>query len=183
MSEITIYGLVCPLENKVMYVGKASQAQWRLEEHLSEARCGGQSPKCDWLRRLISLGLTPSIQVLEVCERPVWTHREKHWIEYHKKLNPDLKNVALSRPVKEFKTESVTVMRLRELATEKGHNQDSIHIATGLPFAVILRYWESSIKQINIDVLNIFCELLNCDVCDLIKRIPTVTTTTQESHP
>ena len=87
-----IYGLVCPVENKIMYVGAAVNPEDRLHKHLGLAHNGDTSIKGAWIRSLMALGESPSVEVLEECTEDTWREREDYWIEYHRALNPDMKN-------------------------------------------------------------------------------------------
>lgn len=95
MSKIVIYGLVCPVENKVMYVGKSKDASIRLKQHLDSAYRGDKTIKSEWLRSLKRLNLSPSIEIIDSCSIDDWKECESRWIEHYKSINPNLKN---SRP-------------------------------------------------------------------------------------
>jgi hypothetical protein len=88
-----IYGLRCPVSDRVMYVGKAVKAQTRLFCHVREAINGGQSAKSLWIRGLLDTGYQPTLEILEVCHGDNWRERETFWIKHHRALNPALTNV------------------------------------------------------------------------------------------
>lgn len=77
-----IYGLVDPRTAIIRYVGYTGEgAQKRLQRHLKEARSGTKNHRCNWLRELVSLGMTPSVLVLEqLAPSANWADREKFWI-------------------------------------------------------------------------------------------------------
>lgn len=83
---INIYGLYDPREPAVVrYIGKTEKALVkRLSRHLSEARAGTKNFRCNWIRKLLSFGVTPEIRLLEECKVEDWQAREKHWIALHK---------------------------------------------------------------------------------------------------
>lgn len=89
---VTIYGLVCPVENKVMYVGKSIDADVRLAQHIYFAKRGDNTRKDEWLRQLFSMNLQPSIVILDVCTENESCNRERYWISHHQSLNAELKN-------------------------------------------------------------------------------------------
>lgn len=92
-GDVFIYGLVCPLENKVMYVGKSKNLKMRMIQHISDANLGQDSARCEWIRRLQKEGLTPSVLVIEQCPCMEWESRERHWIAHYRSINPKLTNV------------------------------------------------------------------------------------------
>lgn len=79
--EHIIYALKCPKTLRVRYVGYTRQAiEKRLMNHVSDARCGRQQARCDWIRKLLSQGTLPIIAILEICEHFNWQDRERYWI-------------------------------------------------------------------------------------------------------
>lgn len=95
MAETHIYGLICPIENKVMYIGKSVQIRTRLQQHEWETKIGiGRNTlKGKWLKDLQSKNLSPSVIILDTCEDNEWRERERYWITYYRELNPELKNM------------------------------------------------------------------------------------------
>ena len=126
MSETTsIYGLRCPLERTIFYVGKANDPFRRYEEHLAEMRrwqrhrtasegIGEQDngAKLRWLDRLDQLGQKPELVVLETLGREPhdvlpsaakWREAELRWIERlffddHPLTNYEVTKGGVSRP-------------------------------------------------------------------------------------
>lgn len=80
-APVTIYALIDPRTGEPRYVGKTSAPLKRLAGHLSDARCGGKSPKAHWLRELLASGLAPEMQVLEEVEPGDWRAAEQRWAE------------------------------------------------------------------------------------------------------
>lgn len=83
---VSIYGLYDPREPAIVrYIGKTEKALVkRLSRHLSEARSGAKNYRCNWIRKLLSFGVTPEIRLLEECNSTNWQAREQHWIALHK---------------------------------------------------------------------------------------------------
>lgn len=72
------------------------------------------------------------------------------------------------------------VFCLAEVAAGKGYNKSQLHRAANLSYPAVLRLWNSDqkpVKEIDVDVLDKLCALLDVDPGDLIKR--TVTTDNQ----
>lgn len=86
-----IYGLVDPRTGKTRYVGMTSRGNRRLNEHMSRAVTGGRTHRDCWIRSLITLGLRPTLKVLEQGAGEGWQDREKFWISEHRQTE-DLVN-------------------------------------------------------------------------------------------
>ncbi len=108
-----IYGLVCPVQNKVMYVGKSVNANTRLRQHISEARRICLTRKDEWLRELCELNLEPSMMILEECTDEESNQREHYWISHYRLENAELKNTARVST---------------KLKSERKSNSDMLHI-------------------------------------------------------
>lgn len=95
MKETIIYGLVCPVENLIMYVGKTKSIDHRLHQHMIESARKQRTPKEIWMSELQSVGLEPSVVVLEIYQTDDWQERESYWINRYRSLNPNLKNTII----------------------------------------------------------------------------------------
>jgi hypothetical protein len=94
MKKAYIYILKCP-EGNIRYVGKTINPKKRLSSHISEAkRNKGRRYVLNWIQSLISKSLLPVIEIIEECDDDNWQEREKYWVEYYRKLIPDLCNNA-----------------------------------------------------------------------------------------
>jgi len=80
-----IYGLVCPMDNTVKYVGKANDPNRRLRDHLVDFR-GVELNKALWIRTLKVNKLKPSILILEEVPIDSWEEREKYWISHYRTI-------------------------------------------------------------------------------------------------
>lgn len=77
----TIYVLKCPVTRRVRYVGATRQRlEKRLVGHVSEARTGKLWPRCHWIRKLLSAGTLPLIEIVELVQADQWQTRERYWI-------------------------------------------------------------------------------------------------------
>lgn len=74
--KIAIYALVDPRDGRERYIGKAKNADARLEKHLQEAK-SGKRPVNAWIRKLGKLGLWPSVRVLRWVDVGRWEVEEK----------------------------------------------------------------------------------------------------------
>ena len=61
-----IYGLVCPIRNKVFYVGRTVDLTKRFDMHCRDIK--GNSEKQRWAKHLADRGLKPRLAVLDVLE-------------------------------------------------------------------------------------------------------------------
>lgn len=94
MEKLYIYVLKCPKGN-IRYVGKTNNLKKRLYSHINEAKKGkGRRYVLNWIHSLLLLNLKPSIEVIEECDANNWQDREKYWVEYYRKLIPNLCNNA-----------------------------------------------------------------------------------------
>lgn len=91
MRKGYIYSLICPLENRIRYIGKTvNNPLKRLSRHKKDAKSEKISHKISWLKKLDGLGLLESleIKIVEECDINKIDEREIYWIS---KI-PDLVN-------------------------------------------------------------------------------------------
>ena len=94
MKKLYIYVLKCP-EGNIRYVGKTNNLKKRLYSHINEAKKRkSRRYVLNWIYSLLLLNLKPSIEVIEECDSNNWQEREKYWVEYYRKLIPNLCNNA-----------------------------------------------------------------------------------------
>jgi len=93
-----IYALVDPryemydigyCEPEVRYVGKSLSPTDRYYMHLKDC---GTTRKCNWIKKLLKLGLKPELKLLQECDNYDWENAEIYWIAYYKELGHDLTN-------------------------------------------------------------------------------------------
>jgi hypothetical protein len=92
-----IYGLFDERTDRVRYVGKTQYTvEGRLGNHIKEAMDSLVSPKCDWIRELLAIGLRPYVQVLETVEGTLadLNEAERWWIASLKTGGYDLTNIS-----------------------------------------------------------------------------------------
>lgn len=87
---IVIYGLICPTEKIVRYVGKSSQIEERYKQHLFTYE---NTHKDNWIKKLKKLNMKPKFIILEYAPNN-WINREKWWIEYFKDRSNKLTNIS-----------------------------------------------------------------------------------------
>lgn len=81
--ENIIYGLYCPLNKNIVYVGKSSVGLDRPYQHIKEK---SHSEKVNnWVRQLKLSGLSPTIIVLDkdIENTEILTAKEHFWINYY----------------------------------------------------------------------------------------------------
>lgn len=86
-----IYGLFCPLDGQLKYVGKGNNPERRLKDHMTDFR-GCEYEKALWIRKLKAQKLKPEMFVVEECHIDEWKENEAFWIEYFKSLGINLLN-------------------------------------------------------------------------------------------
>lgn len=78
VAKPSIYGLIDPRDGSIRYVGKANDPGKRLKGHLRECR-RRNTPVYAWIRKLVGLGMSPGLRVLEAdCED--WKEAERRII-------------------------------------------------------------------------------------------------------
>ena len=87
---IYIYGLVCPINKNIRYIGKTQNIKQRYSGHL---RDNSKTHKVNWIKSLKHKNLTPEIIILETLENDSdWQAKEKTWIAKAKENKWDLVN-------------------------------------------------------------------------------------------
>lgn len=93
--KVRIYTLTDPRTNIVMYVGRTILRLCnRLSSHVHCAK-HNKTPRDLWFKELLDLGLKPIITCIEEVSHDIWEEKEKYWIAYYKKINPNLCNLAI----------------------------------------------------------------------------------------
>lgn len=91
----SIYVLFDPRDGRLRYVGwTTATLVVRLCQHLSEARFRPDAPtyRIRWLRKLLRLGLRPTIKRVEHVSVKRGPVREQYWIKFYRKRGCDLVN-------------------------------------------------------------------------------------------
>lgn len=89
-TQVYIYVLKHPVTLEVRYVGKTVDLKKRLAGHLNEKGC---NRKCRWVQAVLSEGLVPLMEVLEIVSEDTWQEREISWIKYYRGMNVELCNL------------------------------------------------------------------------------------------
>ncbi|WP_349573117.1 GIY-YIG nuclease family protein [Azotobacter salinestris] len=79
---VHIYGLFCPIDGVVRYIGKSSNPKKRLSAHISSSiRSAYHHHTARWIRRLASEGLYPELRILHTMRvGEDWRECERAWI-------------------------------------------------------------------------------------------------------
>lgn len=80
ISTVYIYGLCCPFDNKIKYIGKTSMSlKRRLGLHIN--KCSkDNSKKGAWIFELLKTSNRPNIILLETTNSNLASHKERQWI-------------------------------------------------------------------------------------------------------
>jgi hypothetical protein len=86
-----VYVLKDPRTDEVRYVGATNfRPALRRTNHISKARGGDTKGPGDWIRELLSLGMTPVLSTIEeTCELG---ERERYWVAYYRTAGCSLTN-------------------------------------------------------------------------------------------
>lgn len=92
----TIYALIDPRDHAVRYIGKTTIApSKRLSAHVCRTNLTPRRHSSRWLAGLVSLGLKPSLKVIEVvAPHDDWRARERFWISEYRRRGAPLTNLA-----------------------------------------------------------------------------------------
>lgn len=86
-----IYCLICPLDGKMKYVGKANQPSRRAKDHMFDIR--GMTPeKIEWVGQMRKHKKKPILEILDEVEEETWQFWEGWWMEYFKGMGIKLIN-------------------------------------------------------------------------------------------
>lgn len=79
---VQIYGLVCPIDGSIRYIGKSKNPKRRLSAHISSAARNVYDHHASrWIRKLAALGLVPRLEILQaVQDGEDWRECERSWI-------------------------------------------------------------------------------------------------------
>lgn len=116
-----IYGLVDPRDNQLRYVGKATVANRRFNEHLKGAKQNKFTYKDNWIRCLLKLNLKPELIIIDNSLSENLDELEKHYIAYFKFLGCKLTNLTNGGEGTSgyrFTEEQVSKMRQKALARD-----------------------------------------------------------------
>ena len=80
--KVFIYCLKDPITDELRYIGKSLNPKRRFTQHLWEASRGIKTHKNNWIRKIISSGNVPVIEILEECDESNWAYRERYWIDF-----------------------------------------------------------------------------------------------------
>lgn len=61
-------------------MGKTTDIYYRLARHVSDAKRSTRRHKDAWLKGIINQGLSPVLEVLDICVEEDWISTEKYWI-------------------------------------------------------------------------------------------------------
>lgn len=76
MSEY-VYGLVCPIDETVKYVGKSKNPKKRYQQHLKKLD-KQMTPKRKWLENLASKNLSPRLLILSEIDGDAREEEQKY---------------------------------------------------------------------------------------------------------
>jgi hypothetical protein len=85
-----VYGLFDPRNDQVKYIGRTSNPQARLNQHLNYGTQGKK--KIAWIEELEAVGLEPYLDILETATDETIIDTENFYIDYFLMLGAELTN-------------------------------------------------------------------------------------------
>ena len=62
--------------------------------------------------------------------------------------------------------------RLRELLADRGMTQTELQTRTGLAYSTVNDLFNNKPRRIELDTLDVLCDVLDCSIADVLERIP-----------
>lgn len=91
---IAIYELLDPQTNECRYIGQTIEPDTRLAWHIQAAKRGEKRWVYNWIRSLLSHGVSPIMRIIEHCSLDKEANdRESHWILLYRSYGVDLTNL------------------------------------------------------------------------------------------
>lgn len=89
----SIYALVEMDTLQFRYIGKTHKTiRARFSGHIAEAKSGGSTPKCQWIREMLEQGRSIGYAWLETVPYGVWPQAEAKWMNWARQEGYDLVN-------------------------------------------------------------------------------------------
>lgn len=88
-----IYAICDPETGLEMYIGKTIHPKKRLPQHFSPNKLKSNTPKNNWIKKLISLNKKPIFKIMGVYNEDELCIKEIEYIRFYRIKNPNLKNV------------------------------------------------------------------------------------------
>lgn len=120
-----VYGLVCPIEERVKYVGMSNEPEKRLLAHKSNP----QGNNVKWIDELKKQSKSPSLYIIEEVDNiDKALERERHWIKFYAEKWP-INNISHNMPKNyshsycQHPSHAIRLQRLQLKQAEKGTKQ------------------------------------------------------------
>jgi len=105
----TIYYLICPIDNKVRYVGKTKNPKARYKTHIKTLD-KTNTPKKAWLENLFSKNLMPKLQIVQTVDNPETARELEQWhVDLHKETTLNIHNPSKGRGSNEWDEHDWTI--------------------------------------------------------------------------
>jgi len=109
-----IYKLICPISNKVRYVGQTNNLKIRLRSHLRKQY---NKDFFEWIEYLKNNNSFPLIDICEACEDIYANDKENMWINFYN--NGDLLNNTINNKLTDVSKNRVSYSKLNNIKINK----------------------------------------------------------------
>lgn len=132
-----IYGLKCPVDKQIRYIGKSDNPKNRYQTHMCLSPGDVNRYKKHWIKKLISKNQKPELVILEKIEADSWEEAEVKWIKKGRQEGWKLTNLTDGGANNYKKTEDLFLNCIEVLADylPKGYFEKIINI----PFEELTR--------------------------------------------
>jgi hypothetical protein len=176
-----IYGLKCPVDNKIRYIGRSLDPDNRLHNHLVGANRNNKAKNL-WLQSLINKGLKPELVVIEETNEEFACIAEKYWINHYKdtlfnelftsgggKKGRDKKNIVIDFKgiIHAYNLKHNTNLNLKKVAEEM--NTEGIYGSFLSARNMIQNFQRGKIKSYPFNLLQFLIKRFEINIDDIIK--------------
>jgi len=75
-KEWIVYRLVCPISNKIRYIGKSSNPKTRYKQHIKDT--GDETYKKMWIQKLKDMNLIPKMEIVSIHQNDIDARKKEN---------------------------------------------------------------------------------------------------------
>lgn len=152
MKTAIIYSLSCPITKEIRYIGKSTNLDNRLRDHLSRSK-RLITHKDKWINFLLSKNLKPVLEIIDIIEEENWKFWEQHYISLFKSWNFNLTNGTNGGDGGSFKKHT-DISKLKMSLSRKGKKRKLFSEETKLKMSISAKKRGAPLNAIKISAQN-----------------------------